>query len=184
MLLWAGAIAVIGLAWGAAQIGGRDGDRILQLPPQTFSPVAPPVVVVASPSLRGEALDEPTPTPIVATPTPLPDVPEPTPTVQGDVRPPVQGVAPSLEALICSYSWDCAVATRVFSCESGLQTDAISWNGSSYGIAQIWSGHAWRFPEFWETWMVPSVNIGWAHEIWSEQGWGPWRESRNCWWVP
>lgn len=132
---------------------------------------------------EADEVDAPPPEP-VAPPAPLPDVPGPTPAIQSAVRTPILGVAPSLDAIICAFSWDCETAVRVFSCESELQADAISYNGSSYGIAQIWSGHAERFPGFWEQWMVSEVNIGWAYELWSEQGWGPWRESQACWWVP
>ena len=139
----------------------------------------------------------PTPTP-TATPHPVPDVPEPTAPAEAEAAVESLSSAPAAaptgapmgqggdttRAIICSYSWDCAVAIRVFTCESGLRADAISYNGSSYGVAQIWKGHAGRFPGFWERWMIPEVNIGWAHELWSEQGWGPWNESRSCWWVP
>lgn len=129
-----------------------------------------------------------------ATPTPIPLPPPTNPPTPGQpdagepaVPEPEPPSAPTPErsaAIICSYSWDCATAIRVFSCESGLRADAISYNGSSCGVAQIWKGHAGRFPGFWEQWMIPEVNIGWAYELWSEQGWGPWSESRNCWWMP
>jgi len=84
------------------------------------------------------------------------------------------GAGEDVAALICSYPWNCPTAIRVFTCESGLRADAISWNGTSYGIAQVWQGHAYRWPNFWQDWSNPEVNIAWAFELWSEQGWGAW----------
>lgn len=119
------------------------------------------------------------------TPPPIPE-PRPTDAPEQVLPEPTPAPAPewgeTIQAIICSYPWDCGTAIRVFSCESKLQPDTISYNESSYGVTQIWKGHAWRFPGFWEQWMIPEVNIGWAYELWSEQGWGPWRESQGCWW--
>lgn len=133
-----------------------------------------------------DALPTPTPT-APATPTPT-STPRPTDAPEPNLPEPEPTDAPTPERaiidIICSYPWGCETAIRVFSCESELQPDAISYNGSSYGVAQIWKGHAWRFPGFWERWMIPEVNIGWAYELWGEQGWEPWEESRSCWWMP
>jgi hypothetical protein len=85
-----------------------------------------------------------------------------------------------LEALVCSYSWPCQEALAVARCESGVDSagrlDGIfaASSRSSYGLFQINSVHARRFPEFWESWMDPAKNTAWAFQIWSEQGWRPW----------
>lgn len=81
------------------------------------------------------------------------------------------------EALICAPLWDCAVALRIAECESSYQADAVSWNGTSFGLYQIWAGHAYRWPDFWSEWMNPYRNVEYAFELWQEQGWGIW----NCW---
>ena len=62
-------------------------------------------------------------------------------------------------------------------CESRLQPDAISWDGSSYGVMQLNSIHAYKWPDFWERWMEPEWNIAHAHELYLEQGFRPW----SCW---
>ncbi len=69
-------------------------------------------------------------------------------------------------------------ALRIVACESNWNPAAISWNGTSYGLLQIWQGHAWRWPDFWESWMNPYRNVEYAYELYLESGgWGPW----NCW---
>ena len=78
---------------------------------------------------------------------------------------------------ICSYSWDCDTAERIVWCESRFDPAAVSWNGTSYGLFQIWQGHAWRWPDFWSGWMNPSRNVEYAYELYLEQGWGIW----DCW---
>ena len=80
----------------------------------------------------------------------------------------------TIQALICSYSWDCDTALRVAWCESRSDPAAVSWNGTSYGLFQIWQGHAWRWPDFWSEWMNPSRNVEYAYELYLEQGWGIW----------
>ncbi len=86
-------------------------------------------------------------------------------------------------AFICSYSWPCETALRIVygptaACptgESNGDPTAISWNGTSYGLFQIWRGHAWRWPDFWSEWANPEVNTAWAYELYLESGgWGPW----------
>lgn len=88
--------------------------------------------------------------------------------------------APDIVGLIAGFGWDTRTAIRVFECESGLLPGAISWNGTSYGVAQIWQGHAWRWANYEAEWMVAAVNLGWAWELYSESGWAPWRESVWC----
>ena len=104
--------------------------------------------------------------------TPVSALPEPS-----LVPEPVQPSQGSVEDLICSYSWDCGAALRIFTCESGLRPDAISYNGTSFGITQLWSGHAYRWPTFWSEWSDPVINIAWAFELYQEQGFTPW----ECW---
>ncbi len=84
------------------------------------------------------------------------------------------GEATSIHRGICSYSWDCDTALRIVWCESRFDPAAVSWNGTSYGLFQIWQGHAWRWPDFWSEWMNPSRNVEYAYELYLEQGWGIW----------
>ncbi len=65
---------------------------------------------------------------------------------------------------------------NVMWCESGGKPDAIGF-GNNYGLFQVNSIHASRFPGFWESWMVPEFNVGMAVTLWSESGWYPWA----CW---
>lgn len=82
------------------------------------------------------------------------------------------------DVVIRSYDWDDATAIRVFTCESGLREDAVSYDGTSYGITQI---HAptWApvFPDFWQRWMEAAWNIEHAYIIWLRSGWVAWA----CW---
>ncbi len=75
---------------------------------------------------------------------------------------------------ICDYGWHCAVAERVVSCESKWDADAVSWDGSSYGLFQINAIHFWRWPNAWNEWDNPEVNTRWAWELYQESGWGIW----------
>src|SRR3990172_6983656 len=84
-----------------------------------------------------------------------------------------------IEAIICSYVWPCGEALAVAACESGHGTDgrldgAWAVGGSSYGVFQINAIHAYRWPDFWEAWMIAERNVAWAYELWAEQGWRPW----------
>lgn len=122
---------------------------------------------------------KPAPAPVPASPTPTPPTPAP-PTPAPKPAPAVQVPTDGLEALVCSYSWPCQEALAVARCESGVDSagrlDGIfaASSRSSYGLFQINSVHARRFPEFWESWMDPAKNTAWAFQIWSEQGWRPW----------
>lgn len=129
----------------------------------------------------GSILDVPTaPLTALATPTAVPVV-RLTPT--SVVRPNIP--TPTLEgpeSAICSYPWPCETALRIVygpteNCptgESNGDPNAISWNGTSYGLWQIWSGHAWRWSDFWENWADPVRNTEYAWELYQEQGWTPW----------
>ena len=68
-------------------------------------------------------------------------------------------------------------ALRVVECESRFDPAAVSWDGSSYGLFQLWKGHTGRWPTFWSEWSDPVQNTAWAYEFWREQGWAPW----DCW---
>ena len=70
-------------------------------------------------------------------------------------------------------------ALRVFTCESGLRADAVSFDGSSFGIAQLHAA-TWApvFPDFWQRWSDPQWNIEHAKIIYERAGgFWPW----SCW---
>jgi len=83
----------------------------------------------------------------------------------------------SIADVICSYPWPCSEAVAIAQCESTLRPDAISWTGESFGLFQVHSLHAYRWPDFWESWSDPVRNTEYAFELWSEHGWAPW----DCW---
>ena len=117
-----------------------------------------------------EGLDE-THTPLV-TPTPLPDVPPSW--VVPDTEP------RTVEAVICSYSWDCDTAVRIARCESGDDLHAEPWeNWYHRGPFQVSYIHAWRYAERGWDWGTASdeQHVAIAYEIQQEQGWTPWA----CW---
>ena len=99
------------------------------------------------------------------------------------VQPNQQATTPEADvaALICSYSWPCETALRIVygptaACPTGESNGdpaAISWNGTSYGLFQIWRGHAWRWAN-WSEWADPEVNTAWAYELYLESGFGIW----------
>src|SRR3990167_4850366 len=115
--------------------------------------------------------------------------PVPTPeTVVQAPEVPLVAWTDGLEALICSYPWDCATAVRIAACESGRGLDgrldgAWATNGESYGLLQLWGGHIGRWPDMMALsadgvtpfWASPSWNVAHAFELWSEQGWAPWQ---------
>lgn len=92
----------------------------------------------------------------------------------------VQG-GDSIEALICSYGWDCGRALAIFRCESGLNPAAVS-PGGDLGIAQIhWPVHAGRALAMGYTqadMLTPGPNLAVAWAIWSEVGWRAWSCAR------
>ena len=57
-------------------------------------------------------------------------------------------------------------------CESNAVADAVG--GNNYGLFQLSSIHAAKWPGFWESWAIPAWNIAHAYELWSVQGWLPW----------
>jgi len=81
----------------------------------------------------------------------------------------------TIASVVCSYSWDCETALAVFTCESGLRADAVSYDGTSYGVTQL---HAptWAtvFAEFWSRWMDTAWNIARAWDIYVRAGYSFW----------
>lgn len=111
----------------------------------------------------------------------VPDAPD-----RGEVA--MSGIAPSESALsaaggvdtyvsaICSYTWNCDRAVRVFECESRLNPLAVGALGEA-GISQIHPIHAARVGKMgysWEEMFKVGPNLDVAHSIWLEQGWNPW----------
>jgi len=180
-------LCVVVVVWALAAIdGGNDG--ILEVPKLQEATAGQPAHEVSRLRTWGVREGRLDATPLVA-PTTVPVVPERDEIVQGDSagalgeselrsgESDTGGRDNNLEALICSYSWSCDTALRIAGCESGLRAEAISWTGESFGLFQIWQGHAWRWLDYWEAWSDPVRNTQWAYELWSEQGWTPW----DCW---
>jgi hypothetical protein len=99
--------------------------------------------------------------------------------MRSDAKPAIQTPTDGFEAIVCSKPWPCAEAIKVASCESGLDRRGRldgNWarNGNNYGLFQINSVHADRWPTFYQDWMDPVRNTEWAFEIWLTSGWGPW----------
>lgn len=99
---------------------------------------------------------------------PEPDV-EPVATAIPGVVEPLTGA----EAAICAYSWDCTTALRIVRCESNFRPDAVG--AGSYGLFQIQASvHAWKWPSFWDDWMIPERNLEYAWAIYQGRGWYAW----------
>lgn len=142
--------------------------------------------------LAGEQAATPQPTPTQAAPPPAAPtpavaaeaavVPVETPTPEPLAQPATvfQAPADGIEAIICALPWPCEEALAVARCESGTDMNGRldgNWatNGIHYGLFQISAIHADRFPNFYDSWMDPATNAGWAYQMWSESGWGPWQ---------
>ena len=69
-------------------------------------------------------------------------------------------------------------AEKVMMCESGGRYDAVS-NGN-YGLFQINQVHRGRVGGDVYILLSPDINTRVASEIWQEQGWFPWRYSKDC----
>ena len=84
------------------------------------------------------------------------------------------------EALIrATFGEHGEAALRIAECESGLRPDAVSYDGSSFGLFQLHAG-TWApvFPGFWEWWSDPQWNIEHAKIIYERAGgFWPW----SCW---
>lgn len=77
-----------------------------------------------------------------------------------------------IQELICSYSWDCATALRVSSCESGFNPLADNPHSSAFGL----------FQRLGETSTDPKVQVANAYAMYVSRGWQPWGlgESWGC----
>jgi hypothetical protein len=82
----------------------------------------------------------------------------------------------ALGEIVAVYDWPLNEAFRIVQCESRWNAAAVSWNGTSYGLWQIWEGHAWRWPNFWENWDDPVKNTEMAWEIYkrADYSFSPW----------
>lgn len=94
-------------------------------------------------------------------------VPLETPTPQVVAR-----AVPSIEQIVCSYDWPCAQALAVMKCESS--GNPMATNGGNLGLFQISAIHGWRVGGNLDALLDAETNVQVAHQIWREQGWGPW----------
>jgi len=141
-------------------------------PTATVTPT-PTATPTATATATPTATPEPTWTPVPPPPpTPEPEyVPPPAETVPEPE--PVQ-VGSDIEALICSFGWDCETALRIARCESGLNPTA--YNGYHIGLFQVDPVlHTWRSAtgELWSVW----GNLTAAWSLYQEVGWSAW----SCW---
>ena len=88
--------------------------------------------------------------------------------------------APSkIEAVLCSYDWDCDDAKKIAFCESSNRPGIISKPNSNgtrdHGLFQINDG-AWKqaFYNRWDQVLELEMNVELAHHIWELYGWSPW----------
>lgn len=69
-------------------------------------------------------------------------------------------------------------AERVASCESRLNPEAVSPDGSNHGLFQINNVHRSTWPEVtglpWDARYDPVANIDFAFWLWQQSGWRPW----------
>lgn len=90
---------------------------------------------------------------------------------------PVETVPGSgLEALICSYPWDCGEWIGRIRCESTMNPRAVGSAGER-GLTQIHPIHRQRIERLGFTWddmFDPAANLTVAFDIYSEQGARPW----------
>ena len=84
-----------------------------------------------------------------------------------------------LAALISAYPWPYAEALAVARCENRELDPSIISDSGDYGIFQINEVHAGRVDGYLTRLLIAEVNVRVAYEIWSEEGWGPWRSSRR-----
>lgn len=124
-----------------------------------------------------QALPPPTAPPVTVPPTLPPAPPTTAPPAPVELAPAQTIERSDIEALICSYGWDCATALRVFWCESKHQPGAVSPGGGNLGIAQVNTVHRarWQAMGYSQADMLHAgPNLAVAHSIWAEQGWQPW----------
>ena len=83
-------------------------------------------------------------------------------------------------ALIAAYPWPQEQAIAVARCENRELDPSIISDSEDYGIFQINAVHAARVAGDLTRLLIAEVNVRVAYEIWSEEGWEPWRWSRRC----
>lgn len=79
---------------------------------------------------------------------------------------------PTINEMVCSYSWNCSQALAVMSCES--TNNPLAYAAGNYGLFQVNRIHAWRVGGNVEALYDPATNIRVAHDIYRERGWAPW----------
>ena len=84
------------------------------------------------------------------------------------------------DALISAYPWPYAEALAVARCENRELDPSIISDSGDYGIFQINEVHAARVAGDLSRLLIAEVNVRVAYEIWSKEGWVPWRSSRRC----
>jgi hypothetical protein len=76
------------------------------------------------------------------------------------------------------FGADADAATRVATCESGLDPAAVSPGGGNHGLFQINSVHRGSFEAVtgqpWVEIYNPEWNTKFAKRLYDEQGWSPW----------
>jgi hypothetical protein len=103
------------------------------------------------------------------TPTPQPTA---TPRISGrpaappEVRRPAAAPPGNVEALVCSYPWNCSWALSVMYCESGGNPNAYNPAGPYIGLFQILGSSSSLFD--------PVVNVATAYDKYVSQGPGAW----------
>jgi hypothetical protein len=76
------------------------------------------------------------------------------------------------------FGKDAKTAIKIAKCESGLNPKAVNKTSSARGLFQIMQSwhkidQKWLFNE--------DINIEVAHQLFLEQGFGPWKASEHCW---
>jgi hypothetical protein len=103
------------------------------------------------------------------TPTPQPTATPRTsarPAAPPEVRRPASVPAGGIEALVCSYPWNCSWALSVMYCESGGNPNAYNPAGPYIGLFQILGSSSSLFD--------PVVNVAAAYDKYVSQGPGAW----------
>jgi soluble lytic murein transglycosylase-like protein len=78
--------------------------------------------------------------------------------------------------MICATFGDqCSKALSVVQCESNFNPGVVGAAGER-GLFQIHPVHIQYLAPFggWDAMFDPAANIAYAHNLYSQQGWGPW----------
>lgn len=82
------------------------------------------------------------------------------------------------EEIRAVFGKDAPTALRVAKCESGFNPKAKNKESSARGVFQIMQ--SWHGIK--EKWLLnQSINVRVAYQLFTEQGWNPWKASRHCW---